>query len=88
MAEYKGVMVYCEVAEGKLTAIATELLGGGRKLADELGSELYAVLAGSDVKGLATEAFAFGADKTFVVDDPILKDYQTDSYVSVMEKII
>ncbi len=37
MAEYKGVLVHCEVAEGKLAAIATELLGYGRKLADDLG---------------------------------------------------
>ncbi len=88
MTEYKGVMVHCETAEGKLKAIATELLGGGRKLADELGVELWAILAGSEVKGFAQEAIAFGANKVYVVDDPLLKDYQTDSYVSVMEKVI
>jgi electron transfer flavoprotein alpha subunit len=88
MAEYKGVMVHCEVAEGKLTSVATELLGGGRKLADNLGDELCAVLAGSDVAGLAQEAIAFGADKVYVVDDPLLKDYQTDTYVSVVEKVV
>jgi len=88
MAEYKGVMIHCEVAEGKLAAIATELLGCGRKLADDLGQELYAALVGSDVSGLAEEAIAFGADKVYVVDDPLLKDYQTDSYVIVMEKVV
>ena len=87
MAEYKGVMVHCEVAEGKLLAIATELLGGGRKLADDLGDELCAAVVGSNVTGLAQEAIAFGADKVYVVDDPLLKDYQTDAYVSVMEKV-
>jgi len=87
MSEYKGVMIHGEVIEGKLSAIATELLGCGRKLADDLGQELTAVLVGSDVSGLAQEAIAFGADKVYVVDDPLLKDYQTDSYVSVMEKI-
>jgi len=88
MAEYKGVMAYCEVAEGKLAAIATEGLGIGRKLADELGQELSAVLVGSGVSGLAQEAVTFGADKVYVVDDPLLKDYQTDSYVTVMEKVV
>ncbi|MFC2021044.1 electron transfer flavoprotein subunit alpha/FixB family protein [Chloroflexota bacterium] len=87
MSENKGVMVYGEVLEGKLSAIATELLGCGRKLADDLGQELSAVLIGSDVSGLAQEAVAFGADKVYVVDDPLLKDYQTDSYLSVMEKV-
>ena len=42
MAEYQGVMIYGEVTEEKLTAITTELLGHGRKLADDLGQELYA----------------------------------------------
>ena len=88
MAEYKGVMIYGEVTEGKLAAIATELLGCGRKLADDLGQELYAVLAGSDISSLAQEAIAFGADKVYVVDDPLLKDYQTDSYVLTLEKVV
>jgi len=87
MSDYKGVMVHCEVAEGKLAAIATELLGCGRKLADELGEELSAVLAGSEVSGLAQAAIAFGADKVYVVDDGLLKDYETDSYVTVIEKV-
>jgi electron transfer flavoprotein alpha subunit len=88
MAEYKGVMVYCEVADGKLAAIATEALGCGRKLADELGQELCAALVGSDVSNSAPEAISFGADKVYVVDDPLLKDYQTDTCVTVMEKVV
>ena len=88
MSDYKGVMIYAEVTEGKLSAMATELLGCGRRLADELGQELSAALVGSDVSGLAQETIASGADKVYVVDDPLLKDYQTDSYVSVMEKVV
>jgi len=88
MAECKGVMIYGEVTEGKLAAITTELLGCGRKLADDLGEELCAALVGSDVSSLAQEVIAFGADKVYVIDDPLLKDYQTDSYISVMEKVV
>jgi len=88
MSEYKNVMAYCEVAGGQLTAIATEGLGIGRKLADGLGEELYAVVAGSDVSSLAQEAIAFGADKVYVADDPLLKSYETDAYLTVMEKIV
>jgi len=88
MAEYNGVMAFCEVSEGKLAAIATEILGCGRKLADELGQELSAVLVGSDISNLAQEVITFGATKVYVIDDPLLQDYQTDSYVSVMEKVV
>ena len=88
MSEYKGVLVFGEVIEGKLSAMATELLGCGRKLADDLGQELGAVIIGSDVSSLAQEAINFGADKVYVVDDPLLKDYQADSFVAVMEKVV
>jgi len=88
MAEYRGVMVHAEVAEGKLAAIAAELLGCGRKLADDLGDQLSAVLVGSGVSGLAREAFACGADKVYAVDDASLADYQTDAWVAVMEKAV
>jgi electron transfer flavoprotein alpha subunit len=81
-------MIYGEVTQGKLATITAELLGCSRKLADDLGEELCAALIGNDVSDTANEAIAFGADKVYVVDDPLLKDYQTDSYVSVMEKVI
>jgi len=87
MADNKGVLIFCETKEGKLAAIATELLGCGRKLADDLGQELAAVLVGSGVAGAAKEAIAYGADKAYVADDAQLKDYQTDAYTAVMEKV-
>lgn len=86
-AEFKNVMIYCEIAQGKLSSSAAELLAFGRKLADQLGQELSAVLLGSDIGGFAREAIAFGADKVYVVNDPSLKNYMTDSYVSVMAKL-
>jgi len=88
MAENKGVMVCGEVSEGKLAAITKELLGGGRTLADALSEELSVVLMGSGIGDLANEMIAFGADKVYVVDDPLLADYQTDSYLAVMEKVV
>ncbi len=88
MVEYSGVMIYGEVAGGKLATITTELLGCGRKLADDLGQELCAVLVGSDISSLAQEVITFGADKVYVVDDSLLNDYQADSHMLVMEKVV
>ena len=88
MSDNKGVMILAEVVEGKLSGTGAELLGCGRKLADDLGQELSAVILGSGISGLAQEAISQGADKVYVVDDPLLKDYRTDSYLSVMEKVV
>lgn len=83
-----GVLVHCELIEGKLAPISIELLGAGARLAKELGQELSAVIIGSNVAALAQEAIAYGAAKVYVVDDPLLKDYLTDSYLAVMDKVV
>lgn len=87
MPDTKGVLVYIEINDGKLTVIGAEALGGGRKLADSLGQELGAVLIGSGIAGLAQEAIALGADKAYVIEDAALANYQTDTYVSMMDKV-
>jgi electron transfer flavoprotein alpha subunit len=88
MTEYKGVMIFGEVVEGKLASITTELLGCGRGLAKDLGHELSVVLVGNNIVNFAREAITAGADKVYVVDNTLFKDYQTDSYVPVMEKVV
>ena len=86
MSDNKGVMILGEVIEGNLSSISTELLGCGRKLADELGQELSALLIGSAASGYAQEAIAYGADRVYVLEDSLLGDYQADSYVAAAEK--
>jgi electron transfer flavoprotein alpha subunit len=88
VAGSESVLIYGEVAKGKLSLSTTELLGCGRKLADQLGQEVSAVLVGSGITDFAQEAITFGADKVYVIDDALLRDYQTDSYVSVMQKVV
>jgi electron transfer flavoprotein alpha subunit len=88
MADYQGVAVFVEYKGDKLLPIALEGLGIGRKLADDMGQSLSAVLAGSNVSGLVPQAIAGGADKVYVVDDSLLKDFNTDAYIAVMEKVV
>jgi electron transfer flavoprotein alpha subunit len=88
MTHYKQVMILGEIVEGKLSAVTKELLGCGRTLSNELGEELSAVFIGSEISQSASEAIAFGADRVYVVDDPLVKDYQTDSHLLSMAKIL
>ena len=87
MAEYKGILVCGELMDGKLASITTELLGCGRKLADDLKEDLCCLLAGDSVGEASKEAIAFGADKVYTVEHPALKEYQADSYIQVAEKL-
>ena len=88
MADNKGVLIIAEFVNGALAPIAKELLGAGRKLASGLGEEVSAALIGSGIAGAAAEAISFGADKVYIVDDPLLKDYRTDAYVAAAEKVV
>ncbi|HEY4712409.1 MAG TPA: electron transfer flavoprotein subunit alpha/FixB family protein [Dehalococcoidia bacterium] len=88
MAEYKGILVCGELTDGKLASITTELLGCGRKLADDLKEDLSCLLA-SDAVGVASrEAIAFGSDKVYAVEHSALKEYQADSYMQVAGKLV
>ena len=83
----KGVMIFVEVMDGKPAPITRELLGVGRKLTNDLGEELSALTVGSGVRNCIAGAVAGVTDKVYVVDDPLLKDYRTEPYVSVVEKV-
>src|SRR3954470_20029838 len=64
-----------------IAAISRQLLGKGRELADANATTLAAVVLGSGVGTLAERAFAYGADKAYVVDDAALAQYTTDGFV-------
>ncbi len=85
---YKGVYVYAQQVDNKISGIALELLGKARDLAKDLDTDVTAVLIGSDVKGLADELAEYGADKVIVVDDPELKEYRTEPYTHALASVI
>ena len=79
-AAFKNVWVFCEQRQGKMMPTTFELISEGRKLADELGVELCGILLGDNVDGIAKELGGYGADKVYVYNSPLLKDYTTDAY--------
>ena len=88
IAEYKGVFVFAQQVDNKLSGIALELVGKGKDLAKDLGTEVTAVLVGCGVKDLADELAAYGADKVILVDDPELKEYRTEPYAHALTSVI
>ncbi len=88
LEEYKGVYVFAQQVDNIVNSIAFELIGKGKDLAADLGTEVTAVLVGSDVKGLADELAEYGADKVIVVDDPELKEYRTEPYAHALSSVI
>lgn len=88
LEEYKGVFIFAEQVDNKISNIAYELLGKAKGLAKDLGTEVTAVLIGSGVKDLADSLAVYGADRVIVVDDPELKDYRTEPYAHALASVI
>ena len=85
---FSGVWVFCEQRQGKMMPTTFELISEGRKLADELGVELGGILLGDNVDGIAKELGGYGADKVYVYNSPLLKDFTTDAYTTVISDAV
>ncbi|MBE3583294.1 MAG: electron transfer flavoprotein subunit alpha [Limnochordaceae bacterium] len=85
-----GVWVFTELQpDGKQAAsVSWELLGKGRELANDLGVPLSALVLGEHVDAIAQQAIAYGADKVYVVDHPVLRIYRNGPYARAIVDLV
>ena len=76
-----GVLVFCEVKEGKIKKASREALSIGRKLAESAGGDLVAI---ANDKSVAEEAGRYGAKKLYVAS---ISDYSTEAYTSAVKQV-
>ncbi len=88
ISAYKGVWVFIEHRESRIRNVSLELIGEGRKLAQELGQEICAVLIGNNVTELTKELFASGADNVYMVEGSAFEHYSTDAYAIAFTHLI
>ncbi len=85
---YKDVWIYIEHEHGKVANVSFELLGEGKKLANDLGCKLCGMIFGDKVDDFIKEVAAYGADKVYVTESPVLKEYRTDPYAGAAVNLI
>ncbi|AEV24985.1 MULTISPECIES: electron transfer flavoprotein subunit alpha/FixB family protein [Azospira] len=88
---YKHVWVVVESERGEVHPVSWELLGEGRKLADALGVQLCGVVMcgpGERGAGICGEAFTYGADKCYLMQDEVLKDYRNEPYTKALTDLV
>ncbi len=82
------VYVYCELEGKQIEEVSFELLTKGRKLANELGVKLEAVVAGNGIKGeVEAQILPYGVDVLHVFDAPCLSPYTTRPHTAVLVKL-
>lgn len=82
------VLIYGEIKAGKLKKTAFELASEGRKIADQLGGRLEALLVGSGAAVFAPDLAKFGADVVYIVDGPDLEAYNSEYYAQALSYVI
>ena len=88
LQDYKGVFVFAQQVDAKISGVTYELIGKANELAADLNTDVTAVVLGSGIKGLADDLAAYGADKVIIVDDPALAEYTTEPYTQAMDAVI
>ncbi len=80
------VWAFVDQFKGQALPASWEVVYAGRKLADQMGAGLAAVVIGSGVQDLAETAIHYGADEVYLADDASLEDYRANAYASVLAK--
>jgi electron transfer flavoprotein alpha subunit len=84
MMTKRNVWVYIEQDDQHIAEVSLELLAKAGEITKQLGSEVWAVLCGYEVGGLAEPVIQHGADQVLLVDDLELEMYRTQPYCRVI----
>ncbi len=82
------VLVFAEQRNNKISRVVLELLGKARELAEKLNVKTTAILLTDKSNNLSKELISYGADKVYIAESPLLKNYQTDLYTKVISEHI
>ncbi len=90
LSAYKDIWVFAEQRNGELMNVARELIGEGYRLAKDISEDtkICALLVGDGIDDLAQECFEYGAEKVYMIQDPLLKNFTTDGYTKVITDAI
>ncbi|MBQ8675861.1 MAG: electron transfer flavoprotein subunit alpha/FixB family protein [Bacteroidaceae bacterium] len=78
------VFVYCELEGNKVADVSLELCTKGRKLANQLGVQLEAILIGTGLDGVEKQVIPYGVDRVHVFDDARLFPYTSLPHTSAV----
>lgn len=88
---YQGVWVFIEHERGEVHPVSWELLGEGRKLADQLGVSLSGVVLGAPdlaTRQFCEQAFHHGADTCYLMADPTLSAYRNQPFTKGLTDLV
>jgi len=87
LSAWTGIWVYAEYRHGRIAPVTYELLGAGRKLADQKKVPLSAVLLTDKAGDMPAQLISYGADQVYVVEDQALAQFTDEAYGNALEDL-
>ncbi|HOE17986.1 MAG TPA: electron transfer flavoprotein subunit alpha/FixB family protein [Syntrophorhabdaceae bacterium] len=78
------ILIFGEVAEGKVTTVTKEILTIGRELANQTGEPLSVLLIGENIEGAAKDAVSMGGDNVYIANGPSIAKAHPDLYLAIV----
>ena len=86
--DYRGVWVFVQAEDDKPHHVTIELIGEGKKLADELGVGVSCMLLGDDVDSMVDDLSRYEIEHIYAVKSIVLRHYATKAYVDAARLLI
>ena len=80
------VLILGEMEEGSLDMKTLELLGVGKRLADDLGADLSVAFMGDAVSAEAEQAASYGPNKVYKLEHPLLGGFDPDLWLASLDQ--
>ncbi len=88
LSQYKGVWVFGEQRNGKVAEVVLELIGIGRKLADDKGCELSVIVFGDQIDDAVNMLAEYPVDNVYSYQAPELKDFDAERYCRIFTDVV
>ncbi|MBQ7256186.1 MAG: electron transfer flavoprotein subunit alpha [Abditibacteriota bacterium] len=88
LSQYKGVWVFGEQRNGKVAEVVLELIGIGRKLADDKGCELSVIIFGDQIDDAVNMLSEYPVDNIYSYQAPELKDFDAERYCRIFTDVV
>jgi electron transfer flavoprotein alpha subunit len=84
----QNVLAIAEQIEGVFRKVTFEALSEGRRIADQLGGELNALVLGDNIENISKELEQYGANRIIVAENSALSEYLPDAYGNAIADVI
>ncbi len=82
--DHRAVWIVAEQIDCHVQSVSLQLIGQARKLADQLGTSVEAILLGDNIERQARQLIAAGADRVYLGNEPELEVYQPELYTEIV----